>query len=762
MVASGYLALRSRRPWPWLAAAGLALGLAIGSRPNLAVAAVGIGCLLVAIGMRDPAPGSRSRTQRVALAVLSAGIPLAAVAACLLCYNWARFGSPFEFGLNYQLTSAGNSKHFSLSYIPFNFWAYFASVPQWGRYFPFVHPIASRALPEGYYGYEFVYGALIVCPLIWWAALAPAFARLASFELRWLIAMLACVASATTFLLLCFDTATARYEADFLPWWVWLGALAWGLTEDRLSKSGRMGTLRTLRAAFGACVVFSCVLAFCVSAELHGILQNQNPSAYREVSRLFDTPVAWYERLTGYKGGAVTMDVRFAAHPSGSYEPLLVTGVEYQKDYVYLYYQSDTVVRFCYQHPGDPLASSGNVSFEPGRSYPLRIEIPCLYPPEGHPAYDGMEPAEVASLKHWVRIDFDGKTVLDDARQSNEASPGTIRIGRDEGGACGKLFSGQISNVERAGWIRPEHDLTQDGDYEISIALPSFPLPLVQPLLSAGESGRADLFGIAMDGVDRYRFINESWGVGSWQSRPFDIPRDRLVSFRVRFGPALRIDGESPLGVLARAVVVWKDGVPVYWGHTAYALPPRPRMRLMSNEIGSSIMANEFRARLVSASRSPASFAWHRGPFAALELDAGGRGSGVEPLLSTGPSGRADMLAIEWLGTGDARLTYDHWGDAPIIGRIFGWSDSSIHRIRIEMPSLADLDASHKGAVGTGPLRVSVDGTTVWEHAVPFYDADSDSVSVCRNASGFSTAGSELGCAVIGIRQEMPSPTGNR
>jgi hypothetical protein len=755
MLASGYLALRSRRPRPWLAAAGLALGLAIGSRPNLAAAAAGLGCLVVAIALRDPAPGARSRIRRAASAALSAGLPLAAVVACLLAYNWARFGNPLEFGLKYQLTDTGDSGHFSLSYIPFNFYAYFSSTPQWGRYFPFVHPIVHGAFPPGYHGYEFVFGALTVCPLVWWALLAPVFARHASGELRWLIATLVLVAVASTFALLCFDTATARYEADFLPWWVWLGALAWGLAEDRILALHRIGTLRFLRSVFASCVIFSCAIAFFVSAELHNVLKNQNPVAYREISRLFNTPVGWIERMTGYKAGAVTMNLRFAARPYGSYEPLLVTGLESEKDYVYLYYQSDSVVRFCYQHPGEPLASSGDVSFEPGRSYPIRIEIPSLYPPEGHPEYDGMEPAEVASLKDWVRIDFGGKPVLIDARHSNESSPGTMRIGRDEGGACGKLFSGRISDVERVGWSRPEGDLAHDGDYEISVALPSKPLAFIQPLISAGEAGRADLLGIAMEDADHYSFAYESWGTGVARSLPFGIPRDRLVSFRVGFGPALWTDADSPLGVLARSVVVWEDGAPIYWTHTGYALPPKPRLRLMSDEIGSSVMVNETGARFVSASRLPASSSWRTGHLYGLVLDALGRGGGAEPLLATGKSGHGDMLAIEWLGAGDARLIYDHWGGAPRTGRVFKWSDSSVHRIQMEMPSLACLDAPHRDAGGEGPLKVSVDGKAVWEQAVPFYYATSDSLSVGRNAAGFSTAGPELRCAVMGLQQEM-------
>lgn len=756
MVAGGYRALHSaRNSMVWLAVSGLSLGLAVGSRPSLGAAGAGLACLVLAAALRKGADERRPGIGRAIKASVAAGLPLAVIGVGLLAYNWARFGSPLEFGLNYQLTTTQHSRHFSLSYIPYNFYAYFSSAPQWGRYFPFVHPIAHRAPPAGYYGKEFVYGTLVVCPVIWWALLAPMMVRSADRDLRWFIAMLACVAVPTTLVLLCFDTAAARYEADFLPWWVWLGTLAWAILEDRLGSLGRPGLAQALQTAFCASVAYSCFLAFCASAELHDILRTQNPDAYRALSRVFNIPTAIYERVTGYRGGAVTMNVKFAQHCSGSYEPLLVTGVEYQKDYLYLFYQSDHVVRFCYQHPGEQILTSADVALEPGRIYPLRIECPSLYPPEGYPAFDGWAPTEVESLKHWVRVVFDGKTVLTDSRSANDASPGSMQIGSDRDGTCGTLFSGTITDVRREGWVRPQSDLSPPGEYEITVALPQVALPYDQPLLTAGMSGKADLVGIKMDDPEHYRFTYESWGLDFWQSEPFAVPPDRLISSRIRLGPALGIDPSSQLGILARSVVIWNDHAPVGWHHTGYPLDPSPVVRLMSNAIGSSLMAPEFQGRFVAAAKSPLSFAWRAGPIAALEMDVGGRGQGAEPLLTTGASGQADMLAVEWLRNGEARLLYDHWGAAPVTSGVFKWADSSIHRVRLEVPSLAALD-SGKGSTGdNGTLRVSVDGEIVWMRTVPFYHADSSSVSLGRNSSGFSTAASELRCVVIGIRQQM-------
>ncbi|HMD60078.1 MAG TPA: hypothetical protein VKG78_01530, partial [Opitutaceae bacterium] len=522
MLATGYLALHARSPWRWLAASGLALGFAAGSRPTLAAAGLGLAALVAAAGGKEIAGGGAPPARRRIGAALAAGLPLAAVAAALLAYNWARFRNPFEFGLNYQLSTWNEIKrsHFRPSYIPLNFFLYFLAPPQWGRYFPFVHPIALPALPAGYYGYEFVYGALVVCPVIWWMVLVPAFVRRADRAIRSLAAAVAAMAAAVTPVLLCFDTAAARYETDFLPWLVLLGLLGWSLLEDRMRSSGGKALARVLAVAFCSCVAFSCATAFCRSAELHGILEDGNPRAYRLISRVFNSPAAMWERLTGYRGGAVEMKLVFAQGPIESVEPLVVTGVEYQKDYVYVYYQSARVVRFCYSHPGEPIASSADVAVEPGRLYPVRIECPSLYPPEGHPAYDGWEPLEIDSFKRWVKIDFNGQTVLIDSRRSNEASPGTMQVGRDRGGIYGRRFAGTISQVRRAGWSRPEGDLGGAGDFGVVAALAHTPASNNQPLLSAGMPGSAEIVGLGMNDPDHYTFVHESWGIGLAQSRP--------------------------------------------------------------------------------------------------------------------------------------------------------------------------------------------------------------------------------------------------
>ena len=126
----------------WLAAAGLAMGLAVGARPTLLFAGA---ILLVPILWSSRGLGRG----RLLLAALG---PATACGVGLMLYNQGRFGNPFDFGQLYQLAvdyQGMPCQHFSLSYLWFNFCGRFsASRCHWSRLFPYVGKwIATPSLP---------------------------------------------------------------------------------------------------------------------------------------------------------------------------------------------------------------------------------------------------------------------------------------------------------------------------------------------------------------------------------------------------------------------------------------------------------------------------------------------------------------------------------------------------------------------------------------------------------------------------------------
>jgi hypothetical protein len=104
----------------WLIAAGLSWGLAIGTRYNLAITVA----VLTAFALYRlwKACGFNRAALRQAAALLA---PLALSGLALALYNYARFESPFETGLVYQLTiPVYQNRHFSPGFVWSNLYLY--------------------------------------------------------------------------------------------------------------------------------------------------------------------------------------------------------------------------------------------------------------------------------------------------------------------------------------------------------------------------------------------------------------------------------------------------------------------------------------------------------------------------------------------------------------------------------------------------------------------------------------------------------------
>lgn len=753
--AAAYAALRAPRPAKWLALAGLMLGCAIGSRPTLVVAGGGLAVVMLAIALRgSDAAHARFDGRKFAGALLAAAIPLGLIVGGLLAYNHARFHNPFEFGLNYQLTSSYEpaAEHFRLKFVPFNTWLYFWSVPQWGPYFPFFHPPDVPPRPSGYYGYEYVHGALWTLPVLWFAIVGFVATYRTRGNTRTMLCYFLASAVASSAVLLAFNTAAARYTADFLPWWLWVAAIgvAWLETEWTTSRAWR----RALQAVFVVATLFSVGTAFCASAELHGIWKFLDPAGYARVGRFADLPASWWEKLAQPARGAVEMEVVFPENPSGSYEPLLVAGVSYESSYVFVFYHSARRIQLGSAVAGVTPLLSEPFEVVPGRRYRMRIETGALYPPAEHPLFASWFPREVAAVKEWTHIALNGRTVLSRRQPSIETSPGRLIVGRDEGaGTFGRRFTGTIVSWHRTGLPTPSTDVNQGGDVELSVTLPDDSESTRQPLVVLGRTGDARVLGMRLIDSTHMAFSYEVWGQGMAESGPIAIPADRTARLRIRLGNLLRVDSSAPNRIMRNAVGVWVNGQLAWWCAGVPLDTTQAPLEIGENTIGSSAVSATFLGRVESARRLGRPQEWKSGPFAAVRFLIGGRGANVEPLVATGVAGRANTLGIEWLPRGRARFVYDHWGVGATESHPFEWPEETAHRVEVVLPSLSTLDEAGAGRSREGELRVKVDGKDVWAARVSYYVAESASVVVGRNVAGSSATGPVLNAVVLDVSQ---------
>jgi hypothetical protein len=121
----------------WIAAASLALGLAVGARPNYVL---GLPLLLLpAFRLWKNLPPTR-RWSSAALPFAAAAIlPAALVGAGLAYYNYLRFGHLAEFGIQYSLSTVNQStmKLIGFEFYPKNLRLYLHHAADFIRYFPF-------------------------------------------------------------------------------------------------------------------------------------------------------------------------------------------------------------------------------------------------------------------------------------------------------------------------------------------------------------------------------------------------------------------------------------------------------------------------------------------------------------------------------------------------------------------------------------------------------------------------------------------------
>lgn len=166
MLWAGMRAVRSAHPTRWLAAASVAFGLSVASRPSLLFAGAALIPFGWAVWRNAAAP---KPTTAVAAAVLG---PAAIIGAGLAWLNAVRFGSPWDFGIRFTLTHWGDTRDFvffDASFVLPNLRAYLFSAPTVTRAWPFVEvgwrePVGALFLP---------YLAGVLGLRKWWRTSAP-------------------------------------------------------------------------------------------------------------------------------------------------------------------------------------------------------------------------------------------------------------------------------------------------------------------------------------------------------------------------------------------------------------------------------------------------------------------------------------------------------------------------------------------------------------------------------------------------------------
>jgi hypothetical protein len=213
--------------------------------------------------------------------LLATGIPLASGMALLAWYNWARFGSPLEFGFRYAITGNDllkySSQLFSPAYIPSNLYNYLIIPWKLITSFPFIEPTAGIKAPapflSRFYRQLSATGILFTSPFNIIYALAGIIIAAKSFpllfqrksrdengsqkELTWLLLVLCGTVILALGQLALFFSSSIRYEMDFMPALTLLAVLGfWQGYEALRSKP----SARYFYSAIGVGLAFLSIL----------------------------------------------------------------------------------------------------------------------------------------------------------------------------------------------------------------------------------------------------------------------------------------------------------------------------------------------------------------------------------------------------------------------------------------------------------------------------------------------------------------------
>ncbi len=193
--------------------ASICVAATVASRPNLVIYIFIALPLLFSI-IKDRPYGVKSLLCDIAAFC----VPMISLGILIMLYNNARFGSPFDFGANYQLTLTDTSTY-SLSpalALP-ALYHFFLQTPKLDSAFPFLHPAGSRLSDYSVDRLVYISQSVgsVYFPITWGVAVIPALWR----ENRRLLlsAIIAFVCTAfLAFFDLCYGGVHLRYSADIM------------------------------------------------------------------------------------------------------------------------------------------------------------------------------------------------------------------------------------------------------------------------------------------------------------------------------------------------------------------------------------------------------------------------------------------------------------------------------------------------------------------------------------------------------------------
>ena len=265
-----YLWMRGRaseRPGGWYVAGSACMALVAGCRPQL----VALSLVALPLFWRRYITQRRLLTRSGACEFACLVAPYAVVVAGLALYNWARFGSPLDFGANYNLTVHDMPKRgLAAGRIAPALFAFFLQPPATSGTFPFLLPAAFDTTFMGETVREATYGGILAClPVLWLLPFArPILDKRVKQRSTHTVSGVVVVLLACGVLVALFDAELAgilqRYYADFSLMFIAAAVLLAFIANENLEASALPARLfrRVLAVLVAVSLAYTVLLCF--------------------------------------------------------------------------------------------------------------------------------------------------------------------------------------------------------------------------------------------------------------------------------------------------------------------------------------------------------------------------------------------------------------------------------------------------------------------------------------------------------------------
>ncbi len=261
----------------------LCCALAVGCRPQFVL----LSALALPIFMGYFFKGMHIKEKSGILNLLSLALPYVIVASGIMYYNYIRFGSPFDFGSSYNLTTNDVTRRgFDMGRTGLGIFTYLFQPPQFTAIFPF---IKSAAVETNYVGRtvkEYCFGGLITSlPILWFTGVLPKVKsilkekKLYAFTLTLLLIGVALVIADTQA-----GGLLQRYYCDFgFVFFLAAVLVILALCEKVKSKDGIKNLNTIIYALTVISVIYSALLVFSVA---DATIDTLNPTLFGKISHL--------------------------------------------------------------------------------------------------------------------------------------------------------------------------------------------------------------------------------------------------------------------------------------------------------------------------------------------------------------------------------------------------------------------------------------------------------------------------------------------